>query len=93
MGVLPRMEESDIDKLASEDSKKIVKLLNQLGEFVQSSVEAIKSSYSSLSASPNSSPAAGNFDVVWKNNMGYCPLSSIIPSLLLRYCILRYNEF
>jgi hypothetical protein len=89
MGVLPRMAESDIDQLTSDDSKKIVNLLHQMGEFLG---EAIKSSNLSLSASPNSSPAA-NFDVVWKNNMGYCPLSSIIPSLLLRYCILRYNEF
>jgi hypothetical protein len=70
MGALPRMEQGEIDKLTSEDSKKIVELINQLGAFVQSSVESIKSSNSMLSASPTKS--AGSFDTIWKNNMKYC---------------------
>jgi hypothetical protein len=66
-GLMPKMDEDDIDKLTSEDSKQIVKLLS---EYFRSSVESITSAYS-LSASPNGSSPAGNFETVWKNYMGY----------------------
>jgi hypothetical protein len=77
-GLMPKMDEDDIEQLATEDSKVIVKMLNQLGEFFQNSVESIKSSHASalsLTASPTS--PAGNFDTVWKNYMGYCLLHAI----------------
>jgi hypothetical protein len=86
-GLTPKMEEEEINKMLSEDCKQLAKLLNQLGEYVQTSVESIKSvCVTSRGASPTS--PSGTFDTVWKNYMGYCLLPARPRSLLLHYCIL-----
>jgi hypothetical protein len=75
-GLMPRMDEEDIAKLTSDDSKAIVKMLNELGAAVDNKF-ALLTSPTATGASPTS--PSGNFEAVWKNYMGYC---------LLAYCLL-----
>jgi hypothetical protein len=79
LGVQPRMEDCVIEKMASDDSKAIAKMLNELGEFVHRSVQSLQLSYSA-SASPIGSP---NFETAWKCHMKYY----LLPALDYNYVI------